>query len=72
MVAGPSTFLQAGDDRLRRSHPIGELALAEPDLGAQAVDELAECEILLDADLRLGCRLSTLLRLLFFTPSQRE
>src|SRR5262249_43605260 len=60
-VARPSTLLKAGDDRLRRSHPLRELALAEPGFGAQVVDELAQREILLNAGPRPSSRLSPLL-----------
>lgn len=36
-----------------RAHPCDEFALAEPGLGAQVVDQLAQCEILLDRGARL-------------------
>lgn len=38
-AAGTSALPEAGDHRLRRAHPFGELTLAEPGLRTQVVDE---------------------------------
>lgn len=37
-VAGPSALLEARNDRLRGSHPLGQLALADPGSRTEVVD----------------------------------
>ena len=50
--AGAATFFEAGDDRLRGAHALGEFALCKASLAAEVVDELAEGEILFDGGAR--------------------
>jgi len=47
-IPGNASFLEPRDDRLGGAHPFRELSPAEPRLGAQVVDELAEREVVLD------------------------
>lgn len=55
-VACTAPFLESGDRRLGRPHPLGQLALGKAGFGAQVVDQLAEVEVLLDPCPRLGRR----------------
>ena len=68
-VPGAAPLLEPRDDPLGGAHPFRELALAEPRLGAQVVDELAEREVVLTFD--RGFQWSGVDRL-FLISSQRE
>src|SRR5690606_7864831 len=53
-VPRSTALLEPGDHRLRGTHAGGELALADPGLGSQVVDQLTYGEVLFDCGARLG------------------
>ena len=53
-VLRTATFFEPRDHRLGCLHPLCELALTQPGLGAHVVDELTEIKVLVDRRSRFG------------------